>query len=405
MADLRVNFAGLELKNPFIVASSELTNTVEKIKLAEKYGASAVITKLCFLKIPFFAKPYHIVERRAGFFSPSGDRLSVEQAQKLIDDAKKETDLVVIANMMGPGGDLEGWAVLATKLEEAGADMIEMNMSCPNIGLMAKQLDIKAPPELGAVLGRNPDLAREVTRAVVEAVNIPVMAKMTPEANTSIVAQECAKGGAAAVSAINCPQSLPGVDIYNGGRPIYPNTRNQSFAGLCGPWIRPLAYRHVAQIRMRMPELPIAGGGGLTIWRHIVEMIMYGATVPTFCTVLYLRGFEILPKFKEKLVQYMDEMGYSTLADFQGIALKHIVSPDKVEYLNIVPEIDPEKCNGCAICTRIGHCTVLSLVEDRARVINKSECYGCGVCYWMCPKDAISMVNEETGEKIKLPAF
>ncbi|MBA7623714.1 NAD-dependent dihydropyrimidine dehydrogenase subunit PreA [subsurface metagenome] len=152
MADLRVNFAGLELKNPFVVASSELTNTVEKIKLAEKYGASAVITKLCFLKIPFFAKPYHIVERRAGFFSPSGDRLSIEQAQKLIDGAKKETQLGVIANMMGPGGDLEGWAVLARKLEEAGADMIEMNMSCPNIGLMAKQLDIEAPPELGAVL-------------------------------------------------------------------------------------------------------------------------------------------------------------------------------------------------------------------------------------------------------------
>jgi len=405
MADLRVNFAGLELKNPFVVASSELTNTVEKIKLAEKYGASAVSTKLCFLKIPFYAKPYHIVERRAGFFSPSGDRLSVEQAQKLIDGAKRETNLAIIANMMGPGGDLEGWATLAKKLEEAGADMIEMNMSCPNIGLMAKQLGIKASPELGAVLGRNPGLAREVTRAVVGAVNIPVMAKMTPEANTPIVAQECAKGGAAAISAINCPQSLPGVDIYNGGRPIYPNTKNQSFAGLCGPWIRPLAYRHIAQIRMCLPELPIAGGGGLVSWRHMVEVIMYGATVPTFCTVFYLRGFEVLPKFEKKLVQYMDEMGYSTLNDFRGIALKHIVSPNKVEYLNVVPEIDLEKCNGCTICNRIGHCTVISLFDDKAKVVKKDECYGCGVCYWMCPRDAITMVNEETGEKIKLPRF
>jgi len=405
MVDLRVNFAGLKLKNPFIVASSELTNTVEKIKLAEKYGASAVSTKLCFLKIPFYAKPYHIVERRSGFFSPSGDRLTVEQAQKLIDGAKKETNLAIIANMMGPGGDLAGWATLAKKLEEAGADMIEMNMSCPNIGLMAKELAIEAPPELGAVLGQNPGLAREVTRAVAGAVNIPVMAKMTPEANTPMVAQECAKGGASAVSAINCPQSLPGVDIYNEGRPIYPNTRNQSFAGLCGPWIRPLAYRHVAQIRMRLPELPIAGGGGLASWRHIVEIIMYGATVPTFCTVFYLRGFEVLPKFEEKLVQYMDEMGYSTLDDFRGMALKYIVPPDRVEYLNIVPEIDLEKCNGCAICTHNGHCTVLSLVDDKAKVVRKNECYGCGVCYWMCPRDAISMVNEETGEKIKLPSF
>jgi dihydroorotate dehydrogenase subfamily 1 len=405
MADLAVNFAGLRLKNPFIVASSELTNTVEKIKLAQKYGASAVSTKLCFLQIPFYAKPYHIVEKRAGFYSPSGDRLSLEKAQKLIDGAKKETDIAIIANMMGPGSDLDGWATLAKKLEEAGADMIEMNMSCPNIGLMAKQLGIAAQPELGAVLGQNPDLAREVTRAVADAVDIPVMAKMTPEANTPIVAQECAKGGAAAVSAINCPQSLPGVDIYNEGRPIYPNTKNQSFAGLCGPWIRPLAYRHVAQIRMRAPDLPIAGGGGLTTWRHVVEIIMYGATVPTFCTVLYLKGFEVLPQFEKKLIQYMDEMGYGTLDDFRGKALQHIVSPDKVQYLNIIPEIDSDRCNGCGICTRIGHCMVIEIADGRAKVVKKDECYGCGVCYWLCPKDAIIMVNEESGEKVKLPAF
>ena len=196
MADLRVNFAGLKLENPFVVASSELTNTVEKIKIAEEYGASAAITKLCFLEIPFFAKPYHIVEKRAGFYSPSGDRMNAEQAQRLIDEAKKKTKIAIIANMMGPGGELEGWAMLAKKLEDSGADMIEMNMSCPNIGLMAKQLGVESSKEMGAVLGQNPDLAREVTHAVSEAVSIPVMAKMTPEANTPVVAAECAKGGA-----------------------------------------------------------------------------------------------------------------------------------------------------------------------------------------------------------------
>ena len=407
MPELEVNFAGLKLKNPFIVASSELTNTLERVKLSEKYGASAVSTKLCFLKVPFFAKPYHIVEHNAGFFSPSGDRLSVEQAQILIDSIKKETNLAVIANMMGPGDDLNGWGALAKKLEDAGADMIEMNMSCPNIGLMAKQLNLKSAPELGASLGQNPDLAREVTRATVEAVNIPVMAKMTPEANTSIVAQECAKGGAAAVSAINCPMSLPSVDIYHDGRPIYPNTKNQSFAGLCGPWIRPLAYRHIAQIRMRSPNLPIAGGGGLTNWRHVVEMIMYGATVTTFCTAIYLKGFEILPQIEKNLLKYMELMGFSILEDFRGKSLKYIVTPDKVEYIdNVIPQIDEEKCNGCGICTRIGHCPVLTLTEDKKAKVSKPEhCYGCGVCYWLCPRKAISMVNAETKEEIELPGF
>ena len=53
------------------------------------------------------------------------------------------------------------------------------------------------------------------------------------------------------------------MDIYNGGRPKYPTTTNQAFAGLCGPWIRPLAYRHVAQMAMKIPGVQIAGGGGL----------------------------------------------------------------------------------------------------------------------------------------------
>lgn len=411
MSPLEVDFAGLRLKNPFIVASSELTNTLEKIKIAESYGAAAVSTKLCFLKVPFYAKPYHIVELNRGFFSPSGDRLSVEEAQRLVDGCKRETNMAIIANMMGPGEDLDGWAILAKKLEEAGADMIEMNMSCPNVGLMAKQLGVEAPPELGASLGQNPALAREVTRAVASAVKIPVMAKMTPEANTAIVAEECAKGGAAAVSAINCPQSLPSVDIYNGGKPIYPNVKNQSFAGLCGPWIRPLAYRHVAQIHMRVPHLPIAGGGGLMTWRHVVEMIMYGATTVTFCTLFYLKGYEVLPKFAERLEKYMEQMGYDSLADFRGIALEHIVTPDKVEYLdNVVPEVDPDRCNGCGICTRMGHCTVLRLGETPAgkkiAVVEKPDiCYGCGVCYWLCNRDAIRMVDRNTGQTIEPPRF
>ena len=67
MATLAVNFAGLELKNPFIVASSELTDKIDKIKWAEDAGASAVSTKLCFLEVPFFARPYHVYEKRGAF--------------------------------------------------------------------------------------------------------------------------------------------------------------------------------------------------------------------------------------------------------------------------------------------------------------------------------------------------
>jgi dihydroorotate dehydrogenase len=322
MADLSVDFAGLKLKNPFVIASSELTNKIDKLKTAEENGASAIITKLAFLKVPLYARPYHIIERDGAFYSPSGERMTVEDAQELIQQCKEQTELKVVANMMGPGEDLEGWAKLGRMLEDAGADMLELNLSCPNLGLMAKQMGIDEEPELGASIGKDPVLAGMVTRAVVDAVKIPVMAKMTPEANTMMVSQSVEKSGAAAVSAINCPQSLPPLDINHGGRPMYPSTGNQSYAGLCGPWIRPLAYRHVAQIRTICPDLPIAGGGGLMNWRHSVEMIMYGSTVLTYCSLLYLKGWNAYAKIEPGMRKFMDEYGYETLADMRGIALK-----------------------------------------------------------------------------------
>jgi dihydropyrimidine dehydrogenase (NAD+) subunit PreA len=391
MADLSVEFAGLKLKNPFIIASSELTNKLDKIKIAEENGASAVSTKLTFLKVPLYARPYHIIEKGGAFYSPSGERMQVEDTQELIRQCKEQTDLKVIANMMGPGEDLDGWAKLGRMLEEAGADMLELNMSCPNLGLMAKQMGVDEEPELGATLGKDPVLAGKVCRAVVDAVKIPVMPKMTPEANTMMVSKSVEKNGAAAVSAINCPQSLPPLDINHGGRPFYPSTGNQSFAGLCGPWIRPLAYRHVAQMRTICPDLPIAGGGGLMNWRHSVEMLMYGATVLTYCSLLYLKGYKEFTKIEPGVRRFMDRHGYETLADMRGLALKYIVTPGDVDYIPMLPEFDLEKCNGCGLCAAPGHCECIEIVDGKAVLVNSTDCYSCAVCYFLCARDAIRM--------------
>ena len=96
MADLSVDFAGLKLKNPFVIASSELTNKLEKIKVAEECGASAVSTKLAFLEVPLYARPYHVIEKGGAFYSPSGERMKVEDAQELISQCKEQTELKII---------------------------------------------------------------------------------------------------------------------------------------------------------------------------------------------------------------------------------------------------------------------------------------------------------------------
>jgi dihydroorotate dehydrogenase/NAD-dependent dihydropyrimidine dehydrogenase PreA subunit len=394
MADLDVEFAGLKLKNPFVVASASTTMNIDQLKKAEKFGASAVITKMALLETPATLARYYAIPEKNVLFVPSDKRLSIGQAEKLISQAKKETSLAIIANIMGPGENLEGWAILAKKVESAGADMVELNLSCPNIGLMARQIGVEARGhgELGAFVGQNPHLSQRVTRAVKEATSIPVMCKMTPEAGDLVeVAQACIEGGASAISAINNPQGIPGVNIYKDGIPIYPGLKTQSFGGIAGEWIRPLAFKQVALLAMKLPETPIAGGGGLTDdVVHTVEMLMLGATVTTYCTILMFKGFQVIRKLEKDLIKFMDKMGYSKISDFRGTALKYIKASYDIEYIDAVAFVDPGKCDLCGNCFKLAHCEAISKRKDAAYV-DPAKCIKCSTCVFVCPIGAISM--------------
>jgi dihydropyrimidine dehydrogenase (NAD+) subunit PreA len=325
----------------------------------------------------------------------SDKRLHISEAAALIESAKKETSLKVIANVMGPGEDLDGWVALAKGVEGAGADMIELNMVCTNIGIVAKQLGIKedGPGELGAALGQNQQLGREVTRAVREAVSIPVMCKLTSEAGGDLpaVAQSCIEGGADCISVIGAPLAIPGVNIYDNGKPLYPGYKTHSFGGLCGKWIRPLALKHLALVSMSLPGVPIAGGGGLSDnVEDTIEFLMLGATATTYCTILMFKGFQVLKKLDKNLRKYMQEMGYNKISDFKGAALKYIKPSLEVDYVKAVPDVDADKCNLCRKCFRLAHCEAIS-ERGGAAYVDLKKCIYCFVCFAICPNKAISI--------------
>jgi dihydropyrimidine dehydrogenase (NAD+) subunit PreA len=146
---------------------------------------------------------------------------------------------------------------------------------------------------------------------------------------------------------------------------------------------------------MTVPDIQIAGGGGLTNWRQSVEMIMYGATALTYCTALYFLGFEVLEEIEAGLRRYVVEQGYSNILDVRGMALQHITVPHEVVYVDKLPLIERETCVGCGFCIRPGHCEALALVDGKAKLVEPGLCTRCGVCYWLCPHDAISMVPAE----------
>jgi dihydropyrimidine dehydrogenase (NAD+) subunit PreA len=193
------------------------------------------------------------------------------------------------------------------------------------------------------------------------------------------------------VDVSNVPQLLPGVDIYNDGKPLYANYTTAPFSGLCGPMNKVFTLKNIAQMSMKLRDVDIVGSGGLMNWKDCVEAIMCGAKAASICTAIYWHGWDIFRDLNRRMVEYMDEMGYATIEDFRGHALKYIATHETCEFRYIVPELDESKCKGCGICTKPGHCDAIKMVGGKPK-ITIEKCMGCSLCASLCPTKALRLV-------------
>jgi dihydroorotate dehydrogenase subfamily 1 len=387
-----IEFAGVKFKNPFVVASSPLTSKIEVLEAADRAGAAAASTKLTFIKQPFYGKLRMYNDPRMGSIVCHDRRLDMDEAVRLIDEAKKKTSLVLFSNITHDGEDLEGWATLARAMENAGADLIEANLICPNITLTAKQLaagsDGEKGEQGGAIAGQDATAARNVARALKESVEIPVVCKLTPNVtDITAIARACEEGGADGICLAGAQLSLPPVDIHHPDR-IYPLLQGASMGSLGGPATRLMGYAAVAQTARRV-NVPLIGGGGLQKWEHAIQFMMWGATLVTACTEIMWRGWSVVTKIVEGMERFRREEEYASYGEITGRALATLRPAADLETIVSAPTVDLERCSGCGICVKPGHCFAVAIVDDKA-VIDPALCYGCGICVAMCPTHALS---------------
>ncbi len=408
MADMGIEFSGIHLKNPIIVASAEPSNSVENIKQCIDFGAGAVITKTIG-DIPGMQKltqnsKYAIlndqgriikgkVPRSFVFYSRSG--YISEQAEDWISILKEtqvyaeEHGSAIIANIAS--GTLEGWIELAKMCEGCGVPMLEVNYQCPHPAGMGDDAD-------GIWIAQDPGVAAEVTRRIVEAVDIPVMVKLSPETNRlTEVARSVIDAGAASV-AVNSRFVGFAVDIekaepYIGGP-----------AGVGGPWVKYITQRWVNEIYSKT-GCQISGSNGIFDWRDAIEFIMSGARVMQVGSVLMLKGIEWLPKVISGMEKFLDDHGYPDVESIHGIASKKaLMTPAEMFAMEpLYCEIDSDKCQfpKCNICIRM--CFYDSLHFGEQNVLTTPDtCIGCELCSNVCPFDAISM---QPKSQLQTPAF
>lgn len=397
MADLAVDFCGVRFKNPLVVASIEPTNSVDKLKRCIDAGAGGAIVKT-LTDIPDMGKltdhsKYAIlnakgelvkgvIPRSFVFYSRSGySTTPYKEWVPYLKDAGAHAQ-VNGAHIIGSVGakTMTGWHDIARAVEDCGLPLVELNFGCPHPALMSGFVG-------GSMIGQDPDMAAEVTAAVVEAVAIPVIVKLTPDQSRPLeTARRVKQAGASAVTVTNRYTGFA-VDIET-GKPYIGGT-----AGVGGPWTKPLTLRWVHEIHSKL-GMPIAGSNGIFDARDAVEFIMSGATVMQIGSVLMLKGIEWIADVVQGLERFLDAHGYASIGDIHGLASRQAAASyaEQYEAPRVEAIIDAAACKfpKCVNCIRSCFYDVLS-AGDGAVVSDRDKCIGCELCFNVCPHGAIAL--------------
>lgn len=298
MSNLKVNVAGVEFKNPIIPASGAFGYGREYEQFYPLSILGGISVKGTTLHRREGNPPPRVAETPSGMLNSVG--LQNGGAEKFLNYelpnlATKDTR--IIANIAG--ATVEECAQLASMMNGTAVDMIELNISCPNV------------KHGGAAFGTNPVTAAEITSAVRKATDKPFMVKLSPNVtDITEIAKAVEAAGADAVSLINTLLGMR-IDIKT-GRPILKN----NVGGLSGPAVFPIAVRMVWQVYNAV-NIPIVGMGGIATAEDVIEMMMAGAKAVQIGAALFSDPFAPV-KIIEGLNEYCDANGIKNLADITG---------------------------------------------------------------------------------------
>lgn len=296
----KVNLAGVELKNPVMVASGTFGSGAEYSEFVDLNRLGAVVTK-GVASVPWPGNPApRIAETASGMLNAIGlQNPGIDLFSKRDLPFLEKYDTKVIVNVCGHSTE-EYLDVVERLADEPRVDMLEINISCPNV------------KEGGIAFGQNPKAAEEITRAVKKYAKQPVIMKLSPNVTSiSEMAKAVEAGGADAISLIN---TLTGMKI---------DINRKTFAlanktgGVSGPAIHPIAVRMVYEAANAV-NVPIIGMGGIETAEDAIEMLLVGASAVSVGTANFYNP-NVTMEIVDGIARYMEQNHFASVQDMVGI--------------------------------------------------------------------------------------
>ncbi|WP_294371342.1 dihydroorotate dehydrogenase [uncultured Clostridium sp.] len=296
---MKVNINGVEFKNPVIAASGTFGFGAEYNNFYDVGILGGISSKGLTINpkagndgLRVFETPSGMMNS-VGLNNPGIDAFIENELPKM-----RKLGTNVIANI--GGGCIDDYVAAVTKINETDVDMIELNISCPNV------------KHGGMAFGIKSNVAYDVVKEIKSIVKKPLMVKLSPNAEDIVdMAVKCQEAGADSISLINTLKGMA-IDIYK-RKPVFNNVT----AGLSGPAVKPVALRMVYEVSKAV-DIPVIGLGGISNGKDAIEFMMAGASAIQIGTINFINpmaGKDII----EEMENFLKEQGIKDINEIVGI--------------------------------------------------------------------------------------
>ncbi len=303
MIDLKTTYMGLELCNPIIISSSGLTDKAEKIAELEKKGAGAVVLKSLFEEQIANQIENELGKDQSIDYPEASDYIAeytrnnaIGDYLKLIADAKSMSSIPIIASINCFSNN--EWMSFAKKIQEAGADGLELNVHIVNTDKNADASKLE-------------EIYYNILRTVKSEIDIPVSIKLGDNfINLVSVVDKLRMHGADAVVLFN-RFYRPDIDINKKSfvsSPIFSN-----------PGDMQNSLRWVAIVSGKISNIDISASNGNHSYSDVIKQLLAGASAVQLCSTVYENGASVINEILDGIKNWMNENNYSRINDFRGV--------------------------------------------------------------------------------------